>query len=427
MSLDGNQMHHSTAWQRIGKRRLFIIVPIVLVILVLAAGGTAYALLGRDTTTVTITPASSIVSNTYTLSGVPGVPDASQNQVSARQISVNTPAQTKTVKASGHLSAPATAAKGTLILRNWDTKAPKTFEAGRIYPDINGDRVLLCGSTAGIELVLDTTVTVPAEIPGAGPSIAYVSGHFLEAGAVGNIPLNGTGTDGCYYYLWVDGHCPGGWLAYCWTIEPAKPFTGGQDAYDGPVVQQSDIDTATHDLLSANQPNPQEVLQPQMQSNEQLIDAPQCTANISPYQQAGDHAAQATVSLYYTCTAEVYDQKAAFALATRMLTAQATADPGTGYALVGHVKTDLISVVFGDHGTMTLTIAARGVWAYPFTDAQKQQLAKALAGRSKPEAIQIAGNQPGVAYVTIHLIDNQQSLPTDPQQITVLVQTVPEA
>jgi len=94
---------------------------------------------------------------------------------------------------------------------------------------------------------------------------------------------------------------------------------------------------------------------------------------------------------------------------------------------VGNVKTALISTAFGDQGRLLLTVEARGVWAYHFTNAQQQQLAKLLAGKSESEALQLADNQPGVAYVMVHLPTNQQRLPTDPQQIVVLVQDVPGA
>ena len=426
MALEKPQTDGFPVLRRIGKRRLIIMVSAVLVVLALVAGGATYALLNQDRATVTITPASSVVSNTYTLSGVPGQADPAQNQVQARQLSANTPAQTKTVNASGNLSLQATQAHGLLVINNWD-KVPKTFEAGTVLPFWNADAAVTCGD--GVHaMVLDDTVTVPAV--GASPSeykTAYVPAHVQDTGIAGNIP-GAWGPGGCWYFLWAKGaknSCPYGWFGRaCTIITVDSAFTGGQDGYDGPTIQQSDIDAAAKDLISANRPNPQQVLQRWMQPNEQIIDTPQCTPNLSPYQQAGDHAAQVTVSLYYTCTAEVYDQQTAFKLATRMLTTQATTDLGTNFALVGNVKTALISATFGSQGIVQLTIQARGMWAYHFTDAQKQQLAQLLAGKGEQEALQLAGNQPGVAYVTVHLLANQQRLPSDSQQIAVVVQAI---
>ena len=335
------------------------------------------------------------------------------------------------MQASGHLSTQAASARGTVELYNWDPKAPVTFQAGTVFPDNGGSRVVLCTNSDGIDMVLDATVTVPAADPTKGFSEVDAPAHVQERGTVGNISgklgtfyLSGE-LDPCYNFMWLGQPCSGGWLHFCWTIDPDGPFTGGQDTYDGPVVQQSDIDTAVHALVSASQPAPEQVLASQVRPGEQLIGTPQCTPQVSPSEQAGDQVPQVTVKVSFACSGEVYDQHAAFQLSTRMLTTQAASETGADYALMGQIKTALISTVFGDQGRLLLTIEARGMWAYHFTDAQQQQLANLLAGKSEAEALQVADNQPGVAYVTVHLPANQQRLPTDPQQIVVVVQDVP--
>lgn len=434
MALKRLQTDHFPVLRSMSIRRLVVIIAVVLVILALSAGGIAYALLSQDSTIVTITPASKVLSTTSTLSAVTGQPDPSKNQVKARMVSVTTPAQTKTVQASGHLSSQAMSARGTLELYNWDRLAPVTFQAGTVFSETGGNRVLLCPDSAGIEMVLDATVTVPPADQAKGASEVDAPAHVLEAGTTGNIPgdegtflLTGVGDAPCYYFLWVGKRCSGGWLGYCWTAEPDGQFTGGQDTYEGPVVQQSDIDTAAHTLVSASQPNPEEILHRQMKPGEHLIGVPQCTQQVDPGARAGDHVAQVTVLVFFTCTGEVYDQREAFAQVTRMLTAQASTDPGAGYALVGTIKTTLISVLFDVQGTARLTVEARGVWVYHFTDAAKQHLTRMLAGKSKQEALQLASNQPGVAYVTIHLPTGEQHLPADPTRMAVVVEAVPGA
>ncbi|HEU5366882.1 MAG TPA: hypothetical protein VFU69_00395, partial [Ktedonobacterales bacterium] len=375
---------HHPAPRRSGKRRL-IVIAAALAILALIAGGTAYALLGRASATVTITPTSTMVSNIYTLSAVTGTPDASRQQVGARLISTTTPAETKTVKASGSLSLPATQAKGTLILRNWDA-APKTFAAGTVLPDWSADEVVNCGDSPE-DIVLDATVTVPAAGgSAAGYGVAHAPGHVLQPGASGNIP-GFTGDKGCVYFLWAEGKCDPGYFHHCWTIAPADKFTGGQDTYDGPAVQQSDIDNAANSLISAHQPDAQHVLQPQMRANERLMNTPYCTRHVSTNHQAGDHAAQVTVSVAFTCTGAVYDQQAALALITPKLSAQAAANPGAGYALAGQIQLAIVDAAPGNQGAMILTINAAGIWAYHFTDAQKQHLATLLIGKSAQETV----------------------------------------
>jgi hypothetical protein len=423
MSLGRLHTDHAHALRRVGTRHLLVIAAAVVVLLALVAGGT-YALLNQGKAAVLITPASSTVNTSYTILGVTGAPDVSQNQVSTRLLSTNTPAQTKTVKASGHLSAPATPARGTMILRNWDS-APKTFQAGTVLPDWSADLVVNCGN-APDSIVLDATITVPAAPTLGKFGVANAPAHIMEPGSGGNIP-GPLGTNSCVMFLWAQGTCDPGYYHHCWTIAPAGQFTGGQDAYDGPMVQQSDIDNAANRLISANQPTPQRALQRQMQPGEQFLGTPQCVSHITPYQQAGAKAKQVTVSAYFTCTGQVYDQQETFALATSMLTAQAGINPGKRYTLVGSIKTALSSVMFTDQGTLRLTISATGVWVYQFTDAQKQRLASLLAGKSRQEAVQLASSQPGVAYVTVYLLANQQRLPSAPQQMSVLIQALPGA
>ncbi|HLW00160.1 MAG TPA: hypothetical protein VKT82_15935 [Ktedonobacterales bacterium] len=423
MPLPESLMTRYRAARRGLTRRALIIAVVVVVLLALAAGGTAYALLGQTATTVIITPQSSVLSQTYTISAVTSLPDASRQQVAARLVSATTPAQTKTVNASGHLALSATQAKGTLILRNWDT-VPKTFPAGTDLSDWSADMVINCGD-APSHIILDATVTVPPAVgTAAGYGVAYAPAHVLQPGPGGNIP-GATPSDGsCFYFLWAQGKkCIPGYYSHCWTIEPASSFTGGQDAYNGPVVQQSDIDTTVNSLTSAHQPNAQRVLQQRLQPNEQLVGAPQCTPQVSANHQAGDQAAQVQVTVAFTCTGEVYDHTGAMEMAAGFLSQQAAANPGGAYRLAGTIKTTVTNAALGSQKIITLTIAARGVWVYQFTAAQQQQLAALLAGKSAQEAARLAFAQPGVASVTIHLPTGQHALPADSRQITIVLQT----
>jgi hypothetical protein len=430
MQPEGYRVHRSFGGglRREGKRRVIVIAAAVLLILALAAGGTAYALFGLAATTVTITSTSRDMSNAYTLSAVTGTPDASRQQVGARLVSVTTPAQTKTVQASGHLSVSATQAKGMLMLRNWDT-APKTFEAGTDLPDWSSDEVVNCGD-APSDIVLDATVTVPAAA--GSPTdygVAYAPGHVLQPGASGNIP-SGTGYKGCVYFLWVRGSCPQGWIHHCWSISPATDFTGGQDAYNGPIVQQSDINTAANSLISANRPDPQQVLQARMQPNERLTGTPQCTPNVTSTPKAGGKAAQVKVSVTFACTGEMYDHAGALDMAASLLEQQAAADPGGGYALVGKIKTTVIhaAIIDSKQGTVSITIIAEGVWAYQLSQAQQRVLASLIAGKSEREATSLLEQQVGVAAAMIQVFGAAGSmLPTDPQKIKIVVQLPPGA
>jgi serine/threonine protein kinase len=421
--------------QRTSKRRFILIAVSVLVVLALVAGGVAYAVPGllplfsRGATSgpgasssamVTIIPASKNLSNTFTLSGVTGTPDASKQQVGARLLSATTSAHSQTVNTTGQGTTPGTQASGLVALFNFQS-SPMGFNAGSVWPNnASCERPM-----RPIDMVLDQTVTVPAAPQPGGYSSAVIAGHILEVGTIGNIPEISAG---CYTFasLWGGATCdqvdqPNP----CWIVDSVSDFTGGQDPQTYPAVAQSDINNAASDLESANKPNPQQVLQSQIKPNEQLVGTPQCTPKVSSDHQAGDQATQVTVTVTFTCTGEVYDHDGALMMATNLLMQQATADPGAGYVLVGKIKAAITTATLGNQGTVTITTTAEGLWAYQFTQAQQQALARLIAGKSKAEAQQLLTTQTGVASATIQLSGgNGQTLPSDPSKIRIVVQAV---
>jgi VCBS repeat-containing protein len=75
-----------------------------------------------------------------------------------------------------------------------------------------------------------------------------------------------------------------------------------------------------------------------------------------------------------------------------------------------------------DDRTVSLLVTAKGLWVYQFSNQQKQQLAKLVAGKSINSAKAILQAQPGVHSVTIS--SNNATLPTDPSQIAISIQTL---
>jgi hypothetical protein len=206
-------------------------------------------------------------------------------------------------------------------------------------------------------------------------------------------------------------------------VQNNTSFTGGQDAQTYTSVQQSDIDNAANTLESANKPDPMQLLQEQIQPNEQWVGTPQCTPNVTSDHNAGDQATQVTVSVTFTCIGEVYDHTGAVTLATNALMQQAATDPGSGYALVGQIKTMVTNATVGDQKTVTLMVSAEGVWAYQFSMDQEQAFARMIAGKTPQEAQQLLAGQTGVAKVSIQL-SGGQLLPKDPAKISIVMQTV---
>src|SRR5439155_4899691 len=74
---------------------------------------------GPPSATVTITPKSVDVVNTYVITGVTtGTPDSTKRQVQARVLSVTSQPESKTASATGVVNARGTRATGTLIFTN---------------------------------------------------------------------------------------------------------------------------------------------------------------------------------------------------------------------------------------------------------------------------------------------------------------------
>lgn len=190
-------------------------------------------------------------------------------------------------------------------------------------------------------------------------------------------------------------------------------------------VQQSDIDSVV------NAVKPQLVQQAtsgfngQLHVGEALAGSPQCTSKVGVDQPIGDtgvNVPSATVSETVTCTGEAYDQKGAQNLVVGLLANEAKSTLGAGYVLAGNVISQ-ISVQNVSKQSVSLLANAKGMWYYQITQAQEQAWAKLIAGKSPAAAQMIIESQTGVSKATIQV--NGATLPTDPNQIGFVVQSVP--
>ncbi len=95
---------------------------------------------------------------------------------------------------------------------------------------------------------------------------------------------------------------------------------------------------------------------------------------------------------------------------------------GADYVLVGSIQTSLTEQTTINN-VFSLFFDAKGIWAYQFSDAQKLQLARAIAGKSVAQAQSLLNATTGVASAKID--DNGgTTLPTDPNQISIVIQPV---
>ncbi len=402
------------------RNKVLLIGALVVMMLALIGGAMLYALpalnnrhrestsviSGASSANVMITTTSNDLKNTYTLFGVTGNSDFSQHYVGVNIVSSATSSKSQTIQATGSGSIPATNAKGTLTLVN---------NGNQHVIFMGGSRLSTCNGA--VNVVTDATVTIPAfnsntQTPGTGyiPAHAVFPGsNVLLMGPVGNIPINCINqNDSVSNFI----------------LYNAAPFTGGANLQTYIFVRQSDIDNAANTLEQSSTPDAQQMIQPLVHANERLVGTPTCNPNVTSDQAAGDKAATVTVSVSFTCTGEVYDYDGALAMAAQLLTNQANTQLGSGYAPVGKIKTKLTSATLTDvkSGMVTLMVDAEGVWAYQFTDAQKQALARSIAGKTKSAAQTLLASQTGIGQVVITVSGgNNSTLPTDLSKITIVI------
>jgi len=356
---------------------------------------------GTPNATVTITPKSALLSNTYVITGIPsGTPDPSKRQVQARQLTFTTKTQSKTVSATGHKQTSGTRATGTLTFYNGNTSA-YYVTAGTVFTDAQGRQI-----------ANDALVGIPAGNPNTGYGHVTVSAHAVTTGASGNIPAGDFSNVPC---------CG----APAVGLNTNSAFTGGQDPQNYSVVQQSDIDTVANSFKQPAQQSAQSSLDGLKHANEQFVNTPQCTNNVTSNLNVGDKATSVAVSVTATCTGEVYDQTGAETIVANLLKGEADKDTGGNYALSGNVLSSLTSVTADSKGNLTLLAKAQGVWVYQFNATAKTNLAKLIVGKAQNDATTLLLQQAGVSKVDgISISNGGSSLPTDFNQITIVVQPV---
>jgi serine/threonine protein kinase len=354
--------------------------------------------------TVTITPRSSDLTNTYELIGVTGTPDPGQHQVQARLLTSSIFPRSDTVHTTA-TSMPGTQATGTITFYN-SAFVDQQVTAGTDFALANG-----------VHIITDSDVGIP-KTTGTPPylqvGVASVSAHAGSIGPGGNIAALTINTVCCSADSSI-------------FVKNLTAFTGGRDPQQGgPFVLQSDIDGAAKPLEDALTPQAQNSVKGQIHPNEHLVNPVQCVPNVSSDHSAGDKAANVTVTVKITCSGEVYDQQAAQMIASDLLKQQATKTPGPGFALVGNLTTTVTQVMVTDPktGTLLLQVKAEGIWVSQFSDAQRQALVKLIAHKSTKDAQALLLAQADVAKADIALRSGK-TLPTDPSQIALVVQNIP--
>ncbi|HEX9132926.1 MAG TPA: hypothetical protein VF844_11600, partial [Ktedonobacteraceae bacterium] len=388
-----------------GRTRIPWLIAVLILLLLVLVGYFAYqpivSLIFPPSATVTITPSSKELKNTYAITAVMGTPDPAKRQVQARSLYAASPDQSKTVKASGVGHIPATVALGTLTFYN-SSPTDQTVPAGTVFTDSNG-----------VQVVNDVDAVIPAGNPSAGLyGQVIVSAHAVIGGENGNILAFDFNNDPC---------CATGVF-----VRNTTAFSGGQNAQIFTYVQQADIDQAVSALDAPVMTNVQAALQKQIHTSEQLVSPAQCGTNVNSDHGAGDHASNVTVNTMVVCTGEVYDQQGVQLIAQEMLKTDPAQNPGNGYVPVGTIVTTATKATADAKGVISLLVHVEGVWVYQFGDTQKQAFAKLIAGKNQKDAQSLLLQQPGVDMTTIQFFGGDgNTLPKNQGRITIAVLSVP--
>jgi hypothetical protein len=353
------------------------------------------------TATVTITPKSQLVHNTYVITGITtGTPDSTKREVQARQLTFTTQPQTKTVSATGFVNTPATFATGTLTFTN-GSFAPYGVSANTVFTDAQG-----------VQVENDVLAYIPAANPNGGFGRVTVSAHAITGGTRGNIGAFDFNNMVC---------CANNSVLVSNTVA----FGGGQDPQKFTAVQQSDIDNAAAPFKQPLLQSASSTLNGMKHENEQFIATPKCTTHVTSDHQAGDRATSVTVKVTATCDGEVYDKVGVDTIATNLLNAEAVKQTGEGFVLSGNVVTTVTQAIADNKGTVVLFVKAQGIWVAQINDARKAQLAGLIVGKTQDEATNLLSEQKDVSKVDSISISSGKTLPTDAGQITIVVQNVP--
>ncbi len=348
--------------------------------------------------TITITPSSQTVEDTYTLVGA-NTTNAATREVAVRTITGAAQSPATPVKATGLSQHAAKSAQGTLTFFN-ALGISRQLNAGFSFP-IGG----------GVSLVLDQTAYMPASNgPNNGP--ATVSAHAVPAGPGGNIGA---------YTLSASACC-----ATNITVSNTAAFTGGQDAVNYAFLQQSDVNGAiSQSIMNATKQNALNDLTRQLRTGEQFLGSTHCASSLQadePVGDSGTNVNNANVSYRLKCTATAYDNQGAQNTVKSLLSQKANSTLGPGYVLVNNIQTSLTNQT-GTKNTLSLFFSGKGVWAYQFSDAQKLQLAKAIAGKTVAQAQSTLKSTPGIGNATVN-INGGTTLPANYNQISIVIQPI---
>jgi serine/threonine protein kinase len=390
------------------KRRAILIAALLAILTLLVLGGlTVSANPGMlsfaappPPATVTITPASKTVQDTYVLLSVNGNSNIANRQVGMRQLT-STKTDTKQVALTPFYRDP-TSAKGSITFFN------NAFSAQSV----------LSGTTfqvGNIQITTDQAANIPPAVlqPSFQRGQKTVPAHAVQTGAAGNIATSA-----------INQPCCGSQEI---SAQNQNAFSGGADAtVDYNYLKLDDANGVTNADQDPLKNSAQNDVKRQKKANEQFLgdipcDNPKTTSDIPINEHKPTNVTTANVTVSVTCNAQVYDAKAIQTIAQNLLKQKVSRDPAlAGYVLTGNIVTQ----VQPQDGPVTFSVLAKGVWAYQWTDTNKQKLLDKVKGKSIKDAQTILNSYAGVGSAKIDIGNGGTVLPSDVNQIRLVVNTV---
>jgi serine/threonine protein kinase len=394
--------------QKLGTFRTFLaqrarlIAIILLVILVPLLIYYALTILPASAATITITPTSKRLTQTYNVEAVTGAPDSTQHQASAYVITYTTPPKTQTVPTSGRGHQGATTAQGTLTFS----------QVGQNSSIATGQTIT---GSDGIQMITNAAFTI-----NVGQTV-QVSAHAVNAGSCCNI-----GTDDFDFQVAVINPITKAQMTTVF-VENQQPFTGGQDAFNYNFVKQSDIDGVANTFTSQLTKDAQAGVEKQVKANQQPLNDMQCTPNIKPDHKVNDRVDNVTVAVTASCSREYFVPQEVQSAALGAFNDDAQTKFGTSYQLSGNavIGTPQISAPLAS-GTVMLKVKLDGIWVYHFSASQQQQIIQNVLGKSQSSANDVLLHTTGVSKASIATSGGiGWALPTAPPSIKFVAINIP--
>jgi serine/threonine protein kinase len=347
---------------RVGRIALGALGGLLLLLLLIFGGDWLYSILPATSATVSIAPIPQGVSHTYTFS-LAQSDNFAQFQVQSRHLKYTTSTQRETVASSvTHAGIAARHAHGQLVFSS-------------VSRDVEANVLL------SIQLENGLVLNVNDHGPISSQHATTVDAEVQQAGSQSNIPADFV--DGTYDFMPVVGN-PAPFTAY---ISNPRPFTGGADAYNGPVVQQDDVEQTQNDLKMKLTQEARQKIRAMLQPGEDLLplgaDVVDCAPHVQANHRAGDRAASVTVSEHLDCQGVAYDAQGTLNWVTQDMQQQATHLLGPHFARLGALKT---VPSLGLVQATQFLCQAYGQWALQLDAAGRRAVAQGISGLAQDAA-----------------------------------------